>query len=312
MIKVYVFLGFLIFGTSFLITYLLFKPDPRVLSLDTGPIGATQSAQKNKFPVGSTKIIVAGDIMLGRSVMSVSLSKGNPDYPFEKVADKLRGADLVFANLENPVISDCPKSDSGFKFCALPIMLIGLKNAGVDIVNVANNHTGNYGEAGFSETMQNLKNYGIDFVGNKNLVIKSINGTNFGFLGFDFVDKKPTDADHRLITDSKKEVDVLIVMTHGGTEYTAIPSSSQKSAAIGLTAAGADVVVGSHPHWVQPLDYINEKPVFYSLGNFIFDQAWSEETKKGLAVQLTYSNKNLEAIENMPIYMGAFAQPEWR
>lgn len=258
-----------------------------------------------------TTIILTGDIMLGRSVMTTSLGKNNPHYPFEKVADTLKEADLVFGNLENPVVTNCPPVDSGFKFCTDPAMIEGLIFAGIDIVNLANNHTLNYGRDGFNETKEYLNKNKIDYVGDGNLVIKNIGGTNFGFLGFDFLTEEPKEEDYQLVESSNKKVDVLIVMIHWGVEYVAFPNNMQKSTANNLVNSGADIIVGNHPHWVQSIEYIDGKPIFYSLGNFVFDQDWSEETKKGLAIRLTYEGDNLSEIEKLPIYMKSFAQPEW-
>lgn len=283
-----------------------------MLSADSYVYTPEPSSTNESGKTRNTNIIVLGDIMLGRSVMSVSLSKKDPNYPFEKVADRLKMADIVFANLETPVIENCPKSDSGFKFCADPEMLKGLVYAGVDMVNLANNHTGNYGLQGFDETKNYLKASGIDYVGDNNMIVKEINGTKFGFLGFDFVFKNPIQSDYKFISEAKSKVDILIVMVHWGNEYTPEPTTYQKSDASSLMGSGADVIIGSHPHWVQPIEHINGKPVIYSLGNFVFDQAWSEETRQGLAVNLIYSDKNLEQIEKMPVYMSSFAQPEWK
>lgn len=258
-----------------------------------------------------TTIILTGDIMLGRSVMSVSMAKNDPNYPFEKVVDTLKNSDIVFGNLENPIVANCPQSDSGLKFCADPKMVQGLNYAGVDIVNLANNHSGNYGQDGINQTEKYLSGAGIDYVGTGDLVIKNINGTKFGFLGFDFVDNKPKDSDFQLIQNSKKQVGILIVMIHWGAEYTSDPTNTQKLIANNLVRFGADVVVGSHPHWVQNVDYINGKPVYYSLGNFVFDQPWSEETKTGLAIRLTYDGDKLSKTEKLPIYIKDIAQPEW-
>jgi len=249
--------------------------------------------------------------MLGRSVMGVSLAKDDPNYPFEKVADILKKSDVVFGNLENPIIASCPKLDSGLKFCADPKMVQGLSYAGVNIVNLANNHSSNYGQDGIDQTEKYLSDAGINYVGTGNLVIRNVKGTRLGFLGFDFVDNKPKDSDFLLIENSKKEVDVLIVMVHWGIEYTPEPTNNQKVIANDLVNAGTDVVVGSHPHWVQNIDYINGKPIFYSLGNFVFDQPWSEETKKGLVIRLTYQNNKLINTEKLSIYMSNFVQPAW-
>jgi poly-gamma-glutamate synthesis protein (capsule biosynthesis protein) len=131
-------------------------------------------------------------------------------------------------------------------------------------------------------------------------------------VGFNFVGTKLRDFDYQLIRDSKSKVDVLIVMVHWGIEYMPEPSATQKEIAHSLIDNGADVVVGNHPHWVQGYDTIDGKPIFYSLGNFVFDQAWSEETKSGLAIRLTYEETKLKKIEEMPVYMENFAQPSWR
>jgi poly-gamma-glutamate capsule biosynthesis protein CapA/YwtB (metallophosphatase superfamily) len=262
-------------------------------------------------PVKETNIILAGDVMLGRSVMTQSLKINDPSYPFRKVSEKLNQADIVFVNLENPIISNCPSSNSGFKFCADPKMIEGLKFAGVDVVSLANNHTLNYGKEGFAETEKILTENGIKWIGDGNLGIVEKNGIKFGFLGFDFVTLLPKETDYQLITDLKNKVDVLIVMVHWGVEYVSQPTKTQVSIAKELVEVGADVVAGSHPHWVQSTDYIDGKPIFYSLGNFIFDQAWSEETKKGLAIELTYQDSKIINTKLLPIYMKNFVQPEW-
>jgi poly-gamma-glutamate synthesis protein (capsule biosynthesis protein) len=130
--------------------------------------------------VKQTSLVFTGDIMLGRSVMSKSLKAKNPNYPFMNVADLLRGADIVFSNLESPIIDNCPYSDSGFKFCSDPKMIEGLKYAGVDIINLANNHILNYGKEGLIQTKKYLDLNGIKWVGDGNLVIIEKNKTNSG------------------------------------------------------------------------------------------------------------------------------------
>jgi poly-gamma-glutamate synthesis protein (capsule biosynthesis protein) len=266
---------------------------------------------ENRTAVKKTEIIITGDIMLGRSVMSTSLAKKDFNYPFLKTADVLKGADITFGNLENPIIKDCPFNNDSFIFCADPEMIDGLTFAGIDIVNLANNHTKNYGNDGLIQTQNYLDKEKIDYVGLQNLVIKNINKTKFGFLGFDFTANKPKESDYKLIKESKKKVDVLIVMTHWGIEYTSQPTEIQKITAKKIIESGADVIAGTHPHWIQSTEYIDGKPVFYSLGNFIFDQSWSEETKKGLVIRLNYQDKKLLKIDEMPIYMENFGQSKW-
>lgn len=258
-----------------------------------------------------TEIIITGDVMLGRSVMATSLTKKDFNYPFLWVAEVLKNADLTFVNLETPIIKDCPVTNDGMIFCTDPRMISGLNLAGVDVANLANNHTRNHGNDGLIQTQDYLKNNGIDYVGINNLAIKEINKTKFGFLGFDFLSNSPKESDYELIKQSKEKVDVLIVMTHWGVEYRAEANQTQKNMAKKIIESGADLIAGTHPHWVQNVEYINEKPVFYSLGNFVFDQSWSEETKKGLAIKLKYQGNKLIETEKMPIYMKNFSQPNW-
>lgn len=261
--------------------------------------------------VKQTSLIFTGDIMLGRSVMSKNLKLKNPNYPFMNVADVLRSSDIVFSNLENPIIDNCPYGDSGFKFCADPKMIEGLKYAGVDIVNLANNHILNYGKEGLIQTKKYLDLNGIKWVGDGNLVIIEKNKTKFGFLGFNFVTVRPQDKDLDLIRNSKTKVDILVVSVHWGEEYKSKANSNQKLIARQLSEAGADYLIGHHPHWIQDMEMVGSTKVYYSLGNFVFDQMWSEETKKGLSVNLIFKGKKLEKENLLKLYMGNFAQPKW-
>jgi Putative enzyme of poly-gamma-glutamate biosynthesis (capsule formation) len=257
-----------------------------------------------------TKILIGGDVMLGRGVMIKTFEIDDFSYPFEDVADFLKQNDIVFVNLESPFAENCPKIGLGFKFCADEKMVEGLNYAGVDVVNIANNHTSNFGKDGIEKTKQVLKNAGINYVGLGNFVIKEINGTSFGFLGFDLVDNKFMDKDLRQIKDANDKVDVLIIAVHWGEEYTSVANRLQTKTAEKMVASGADVIAGHHPHWVQNIEKIGDSTVFYSLGNFVFDQMWSEETKKGLLVQLNFDGSKLVNYKESPIYIKEVGQPE--
>lgn len=277
-------------------------------------------------------IILTGDVMLGRTVMTKSLEVFDSAYPFRKVSSVLRSADVVFTNLENPVIAGCPETTVGTRFCSSPEMVDGLVFGGVDIVNLANNHTKDYSDEGLKETVKILSENGIKTTGLGELVKMQVGEVEFGFLGFDFTDREPKEEDYDFIDFAATEVDVLIVGVHWGVEYTQRPTNSQKTWAKTIIFSGADVLVGHGPHWVQEIDYI-EKPVYdevasspsvsedtkydkyavayYSLGNFIFDQMWSEETRKGLVVRLTFEGDEIVKEERLPIYMSSWAQPEF-
>lgn len=259
-------------------------------------------------------LFATGDVMLGRSVMTTSLDKNNPSYPFEKVANEMAKADITFINLENPIVKNCPIHNSGFVFCSDPKMIVGLKKAGVDIVNLANNHTLNYGQKGLEETKELLTQSGIDYVGDNNLVIKKVGDTTFGFLGFERSQQgNPTltTVDRELIRDSDPKVDVLVVGIHWGVEYQEKALPGVRELAKELVDLGVDLVVGHHPHWVQDSQIINGKPVYYSLGNFIFDQMWSENTKIGLAVEFVFENGEVVETREKPVYIRNLGQPEF-
>lgn len=258
-------------------------------------------------------ITFTGDVMLGRSVMITSLKLNDPTYPFLKVADTLRASDLVFVNLENPIVANCPQTSGGMIFCADPVMLKGLKYANISLAGISNNHILNYGTDGLKSTKKYLSDNGITPVSNE-LVVKEVKGIKFGFYTLDAVtngyDLDKT-GDTQRLQDADKKVDFLLVMVHWGNEYQPTSNTYQKNLARKLVALGADVIIGSHPHWVQDVEYINGKPIYYSLGNFVFDQMWSTKTREGLAIKLTFEKGKIVKDEKLPILMTNWAQPEF-
>ena len=278
-------------------------------------------------------LLLGGDVMLGRNVMQVSLNNKNYSYPFEKISGLSKNAGIFFVNLENPVIRDCPRVNSGFKFCTLPQMIEGLKMAGINIVNLANNHILNYGPSGLSETEVNLRKENITATGVGGLVTIRVNGLTFGFLGFDLTVKSLTEEDLQLIKNSDSKADFLIIGVHWGEEYKAQANSYQRKWAREMVNVGADIIVGHHPHWVQDFECLSSsdgksscghnseasdcvcdgiigKPVYYSLGNLVFDQMWSEETKKGMIVKLEIGNNGIVKEERINTYIRNTGQPE--
>ena len=212
-------------------------------------------------------------------------------------------------------------------------MVAGLECAGINVVNLANNHTGNYGTDGITQTENYLNEGSISVAGLKNLVLKKINDIDFGFLGFDFTVKPPSDEDYQLIVDSDGLADYLIISVHWGEEYQSRANNNQRTWARKMIENGADIIVGHHPHWIQdfecinftdlenncdideksfdcPCDGISEKPVYYSLGNLVFDQMWSEETKKGLIVKLTIEKDKIIERDLLNTYIISLGQPE--
>lgn len=269
------------------------------------------SNQLTNPPTNQTSILFTGDIMLGRSVMGEAINKNDYLYPFRNVQSFLSNADITFGNLENAVINNCPRQFKGsFSFCTTPEIAKGLQESGVDVVTLANNHSYNFGNLGFEETKKYLSDIGVKSVGYGNLEIIEKNNIKFGFLGFDYVTSQINiDRDIGLIKTSDPQVDVLIVSPHWGIEYKSIASSVQSEVAEKMVENGADLIIGHHPHWVQNYEEISGVPVYYSLGNFIFDQMWSEETKRGLVVKITYDGKEIVKKEEFKTYISKIGQP---
>lgn len=303
----------ILLSVAYLILILFFEFVPTVsVSNKVSIIKTTVLSRFNLNPLKKDIIlVVGGDAMLGRSVLTKADRMGDYTYPFKNLSNTFKKADLVFVNLEAPFYEICPRTDTGMTFCTDYKMVEGLVSSGVDVVNLANNHMANYGQEGIVQTQRLLTDKGLSWTGLGQLIQKEIEGVTFGFLGFDLLTNKLTDRDLKLITSSKRLVDVLVVGVHWGTEYQASPSQVQRQWAEQIIAAGADVIAGHHPHWVQGMEYVDGKPVFYSLGNLVFDQMWSEETRNGELGILTYSGKKLVKAGEKKIYIKEIGTPEF-
>lgn len=301
-----------------------FSPEPSATLIpkatSTGKPEVSVTPEKSQ----DVEIILTGDVLLGRTVMNESFKLNDPKYPFLKIADTLSQADITFSNLENPIINKdkCPvvPNDARMIFCADPKMLEGLTFAGVDVVTLANNHTLDYGEEGLKETKSFLEERGIDYTLPEKLVTRKVGETTFGFLGFNRVGRiedvpgeKANQQELDLIKRAGQETDVLIVGVHWGYQYEKHPTDLQRKWARQMVDAGADVIAGHHPHVVQDIDFIDGKPVFYSLGGLVFDNMalGYEETRKGLVARLIYRDGRLIKVEQLPTQIVTWAQTEF-
>ena len=267
----------------------------------------------------TTRIILTGDVMFGRAVAYNMHRKNDFTYPLAKVGARLKQADLAMVNLEAPIFAGCPLNTEGMLLCADAQAFSALNFAGIDIVQLANNHALDYGPQALDYTKKWALAQEIDSIGLGQAAIKQVRATKFGFLAYSqFAAQKGliSPASPELITQDlrelKNEAEVAIVGFHWGQEYQSHPTAVQISLAHAAIDAGADVVFGHHPHWVQGIEIYQGKPIFYSLGNFVFDQMESKQTREGIAVQLDYWKNNLIEARVLPIYMEDFAQPDWQ
>lgn len=277
------------------------------------------------FREKTTILVAVGDVMLGRMVNVQMLKYKDFKYPFSKTASFTSAADITFGNLESPIVSNCPTTSVGMIFCARPESIGGLKFAGFDVLSVANNHILNYGQEGLSQTTELLNKNGI-LPSTNNLTMpvlskvegKQSNNLSFGFLSFNLTQNLTISHDRdklsiiKAVENAKNKVDVLIISLHWGVEYVKEPLAWQKELAYQLIDSGAKIIIGHHPHVTQPTEKYHDGLIFYSLGNFVFDQPWSEETKKGKIAKIIFEGKKIKTFEEIPIYIIDSAQPQFR
>lgn len=239
-------------------------------------------------------LLATGDVLLARTINAAMLKYQNFTYPFKNTSQFLSQADLTWVNLETPILTNCPTKYEGLIFCGTPQTLESLTFAGVDVVNLANNHAENYGEAGVIETEQHLTENGLQFTGRFRPVIREIKGKRIGLLGFTdvgdsiWVSRAEDDAVVTAVKALRGQVDYLVVGFHWGIEYHLEQSERQRDLARMTIDAGADVVIGHHPHWVQGVELYHSKPIIYSLGNFVFDQSFGGWVDEGAAAVITF------------------------
>ncbi|MCL5090671.1 MAG: CapA family protein [Patescibacteria group bacterium] len=304
----------------FAITLILFSFLPNFTNLSkSSQLPSSPSPRPhNPFPTRNSQptltpfsLIAVGDIMLGRFVNVKMIEHQDWRYPFLKTAPFLASADLTFGNLEAPFVENCPTTATGMIFCARKEAIEGLKFTGFDVLSIANNHILNQRQKGREETINLLKQNGIS-PSFDSLTMKKLPDEIIGFLSFDLTvnnDPKPVLG---VVKESSSKVDILIISLHWGAEYEKEPRPWQKNLAHQIIDAGAKVIIGHHPHVTQPTEEYHNGLIFYSLGNFVFDQDWSEETKKGKIAKIIFKGKEIESFEEISLYIEDNSQPQIR
>jgi poly-gamma-glutamate synthesis protein (capsule biosynthesis protein) len=270
-------------------------------------------------PMPTVTFGLMGDLGLGRHITSTARQKNNFNWSFQEISPWLKQNDFNLANLESPIISNCPEGKTGtFTFCGDERFLPYLKENKF-IFNLANNHILNYGMDGLSQTKaflnQNNITYFYSHQNSSEFNLVTVNGIKFGFLGYDLVTygSKLTQVENEIFEKISKydsEVDWLIVSLHWGNEYLESPEDWRVKLAHQLIDRGVDMVVGHHPHVLQKTEVYKDKYIFYSLGNFVFDQNWSKETSASEMVRITVNKNNTLNIEKAPILIKFNSQPQ--
>jgi poly-gamma-glutamate synthesis protein (capsule biosynthesis protein) len=268
------------------------------------------------------EVMAVGDVYPGRGAVR---------DPLEHVRPWLRGADLTVGNLECVIVGASRASSggpdrggAGPPLRAPPFAVAGLSDAGFDILGLANNHALDLGGEGLSETAFHLGAAGIDVIGAGPVddpapqpLIQEVSGIRLAFLAFNGLPDSPAvlpdagwspvewnrDRAVEAVAAARDRADAVIASVHWGYEYEMRVDPAQRDAARALLEAGADLVIGHHPHVVQAIEVNAGRAVAYSLGNFVFDQP-HPEAQRGLVVRAFFDEEGLRALQALPVRAG--------
>lgn len=260
-------------------------------------------------------LLVGGDVMIGRTVNYKTLTYRNFDWPYVKISDLFSAADYTLVNLESPVIENCPIKNDGMIFCGDVRHTAAMARAGIDGVSLANNHMLNKGKDGLQTTISYLRQNNIAYIGAPNPTYINIKNQKVAFLGYTdvecyegvaCVDFEKIKSD---ISMAKENSDLVVVMYHWGAEYQDYPTERQKETARLSIDSGADLILGNHPHWIQPFEVYKDKLIMYSHGNLVFDQMWSQKTREGILAEYIFRGNELIDVELHPLLIEDYGQP---
>ncbi|MFJ7850196.1 CapA family protein [Peribacillus sp. NPDC097206] len=272
---------------------------------------------------------MVGDVMMGRYVEKVTDQQGF-DYLYRYVKPYFTASDYVSGNYEHPAlktdVSNYKVADTEYPLHSYKSGVEAVKNAGFTVMTLANNHSLDYQEEGLLDTIDEFESVGMDFVGvganrkeaKSNVVYEDINGIRVATLGFTdemldngvVTNNKPgilnsnPDLLFEMIgnaKDAKKgNADLVVVNMHWGLEYATSTTGRQTELAKAIIDAGADIIIGHHPHVLQSFDVYKNGLIFYSLGNFVFDQGWTR-TKDSAMVQYHLAEDGQATIDVLPL-----------
>lgn len=242
------------------------------------------------------RITFLGDIMFDRSIRKAAEKNGN-EFVFQKISNFLTNNDLVVANLEGPItdnksinINTKRDADNHYVFTFSTSLAQTLSHENIKVVNLGNNHILDFGKSGLLSTQKYLDESGIEYFGAPNgrkSLIKEINDLKIGFISYNHFIGDPKTNKTDIIQEIKKIrplSDIIVLYAHWGLDYVSMPDENTKNLAHDFVDAGTDIIIGTHPHMIQPSEDYKGKKIYYSLGNFVFDQYFGPNFQTGLGV----------------------------
>jgi poly-gamma-glutamate synthesis protein (capsule biosynthesis protein) len=269
-----------------------------------------------------------GDLMLERDIIGLMQQNGAV-FPFASVKDQLAAADITVANMEGTFTDRGDQASKFYTFRTPPRFAAGLKEAGIDVVALGNNHTMDFGDVGLGDTLDALDAAGVPYSGAgsneeeaRKPVILEAQGLRLAFFSYNAVLESTFAASASPgvaratagniaadVAAAKPNVDLVIVSIHGGTEYSDTPTAEQRSLAHAAIDAGATLVLGSHPHVLQGSERYGNGFIIYSLGNFVFDLDFDDLATLGprpfqtMILQIELSKNGVESVSHVPVYI---------
>ena len=259
------------------------------------------------------KILFAGDIMFDRGIRYYTQKSGSNDFAFQKIYDTLKNYDLVVANLEGPITNNksvssgtVPGSANNFYFTFDPSFANVLYNENIKLVNLGNNHITNFGQAGVISTQNYLAKAEVSYFGAPGYaksILKEIDGIKITFVNYNQFSGQGLNAEQaatlQAIKKAKLNSDFVVIFCHWGVEYAQHQTIGQILLAHQFIDNGADLVIGTHPHVIEPMETYKGKRIYYSLGNFIFDQYFEGDVRNelGVVLEINQSTKQVSFSE---------------
>lgn len=299
------FLGAILVIVGFWLQLYLTKQAP--ITHPISQAGIEEEKESHAVPVPeleSVSIVFVGDMMFDRYIRQKSEQNQGYDFVLADVKGMLQSANLVVGNLEGPITDfesisrgTEPGVPQNYIFTFAPEIIPTLIANNIKLVNLGNNHILNFGEQGLAQTFSYLNQAGIEHFGHvdsnnddcKNeMLVKEINGIKLLFVNYNQFITTDFEVLLQAILDQKQETraDVVILYTHWGNEYASQAGAVIQEQAHRFIDSGVDVIIGSHPHVIQQKETYQGKTIYYSLGNFVFDQYFNQEVRQGLVVKM--------------------------
>lgn len=274
------------------------------------PVYELPALRLGEAPAPEARLIFGGDMMFDRYIRQV-MQTVSGDYVFSCIDHALLEGDAVVANLEGPITDFDPVSigtsvddPRNYRFTFPPETASLLSRHNISVVNIGNNHILNFGEEGVKKTKEYLARADVAFFDEHQPLDIEFSGVPFTFITFNQFSplSLTTMINHSstAVREAREEGRVPIVFAHWGEEY-APANENQREIARQFVDAGAALIIGSHPHIVQEVERYREKYIYYSLGNFIFDQYFNEEVQNGLLLSVTVTKDGVQSIQEIPI-----------